>query len=435
MNLLAKGLGALVVALAFAPPVGEAAGQEASPPGASLSVYLLTVEQGDAVWERFSHNAILIRDRDTGWEEAYNWGIFDFDQVDFVPRLIRGTMLYRMAPFPVPWFLEQTRRENRRMWAQELALTPQQRWDLLTFVQWNAQPENMYYRYDYYQDNCSTRVRDALDRVLGGRIRELAQAETTTHTYRWHTRRLLQDTPWAYLGIQTVLGPSADRPLTAWEETFLPRRLMEVVRQVDVPDGRDGTRPLVVEERLLVDSSRPPVPTAPPFAFPWFLLVGALWGGGIVLLSGSGEPPGPMRRLGLFLLAGGWAFGATLAGSLLLGAWFFTDHVFWYRNQNLFQANPLFLLVAIAYVVFLFRGTLPGWSRKVVAWLGVVAGAGFLISVLPGVGQANGEFLALSVPLNGGLVLGVFRSLQESRPGGRRLSFSSGERVSDGEER
>jgi len=435
MSVLVKGLGALPVAMAFFLPTPAAGGQEEPHPGASLSVYLLTVEQGDAIWERFSHNAILIRDRDTGWEEAYNWGIFDFDQVDFVPRLIRGTMLYRMAPFPVAWFLEQTRRENRRMWAQELALTTQQRWDLLTFVQWNAQPENMYYRYDYYRDNCSTRVRDALDRVLDGRIRELAEAEVTTHTYRWHTRRLLRDTPWAYVGIQTVLGPSADRPLTAWEETFLPRRLMEVVRQVDVPDGRGGTRPLVVEERLLLDSSRRPVPTAPPFAFPWFLLVGALWGGGIVLLSGPGEGAGLARRFGLFLLAGGWAFVATVVGSLLLGAWLFTDHVFWYGNLNLFQANPLFLLVAVAYVVLLFRGRLPGWSRKAVALLGVVAGAGLLISVLPLVGQANAEFLALTVPLNGGLVLGVFRGLEEGHLRGRRISFFKRERASDGEER
>ena len=44
------------------------------------------------------------------------------------------------------------------------------RLELQRFLQWNERPENRFYHYDYYRDNCSTRVRDALDRVLGGRI-------------------------------------------------------------------------------------------------------------------------------------------------------------------------------------------------------------------------------------------------------------------------
>jgi hypothetical protein len=386
----------------------------------------MTVGQGDAIWERFSHNAILIRDRETGWEAAFNWGIFDFDQVDFVPRLIRGTMLYRMEPWDPGAYVEQTRLESRRMWLQELALTPEQRWALLTFVEWNARPENQYYRYDYYRDNCSTRVRDALDRVLGGRIRQVAAADSTPRTYRWHTRRLLQDTPWAYLGIQTVLGPRADRPLTVWEETFLPQRLMELLRRVEVP-GEDGSlRPLVVEERLLLESTRPFPPAAPPFAFPWFLLAGFLWGGSILALAGGGAPRGIFGRLTLSLLAGGWSVLASLAGGLLLSAWLFTDHLFWHGNLNLLQLNPLAFPLAGAFAMLLLRGSFPRWGRDLALVLGALAAIGAVLSVLPFVGQENGEILGLTVPLGGAVALAGVRLHGLSRGAGGAGSEESG---------
>lgn len=398
----------------IAQDTSEAAGDPAQEPGASLRVSLLTMGPGDAVWEQFSHNAILIQDLSEGWARAYNWGVFDFDQVDFIPRLIRGTMLYMMAPYDAGRAIEEYRRNNRAVWAQELALTPRQRADLLAFVEWNARPENRNYRYDYYRDNCSTRVRDALDRVLAGRIRAETEADTTTHTYRWHTRRLLQRVPAAYVGIQLVLGASADRPLTTWEEMFLPIRLMEEIRGVQVPDGSGGMAPLVVRESQLLEARRPPIPTRPPFALPWFLLPGVVWGGGILLLSRRsqaarrrGDAPAWVLRTGLSALAGGWILAATGSGLLLLGAWLFSDHVFWYRNLNLLQANPLFLLLLPAFAPYLLRGRFPTWGRDLAAALAVISLVGFFMSLLPGLGQENGEILALTIPVNLSLALGA----------------------------
>lgn len=378
-------------------------------PGEALTVYLMTIGQGDLVWEQFSHNAIWIQNEETGWSRGYNWGIFDFDQVDFYPRLFRGTMLYSMAPFDPGYFLRVNAHFDRSVRVQKLALTPDQKAALLAFVEWNALPENKDYRYDYYRDNCSTRVRDALDRVLDGRIRESAEALTTNHTYRWHTRRLLPAFPGAYTGIQVVLGAAADRPLNGWEEMFLPIRLMEEIRDVEVPDGAGGMRPLVVEERQLLNTSRAPIPTAPPFAFPWFLLTGLFWGGAIMALSRRGPSLGWLGRSGLAVVAGGWAMVAAVCGLLLLGAWAFTDHTFWYRNLNLLQFNPLFLPIPLAFLLYLFRGVFPRWGRNLAVGLGAVAGVGLLIWLLPGQGQENGEILALTLPVNLSLAFGTFR--------------------------
>lgn len=391
------------------PPLPESAHRtsDRSHPGDPLRVFLMTMGQGDAVWEEFSHNAIVIQNDEEGWARGYNWGVFDFGQVDFIPRLIRGTMLYRMDTFSLQASLEAYEWADREVWLQELNLTPDQRADLLDFVEWNALPENREYRYDYYRDNCSTRVRDVLDTALGGAIRRVAEADTTAYTYRWHTRRLLRSRPAEYVGIQLVLGGAADQPLTGWDELFLPMKLREWVRAVEVSDGDGGGAPLVLSERRLRPTSRSPIPTDAPFALPWFLLVGLLWGGGFLLLARGWEGSGWPRRLGLALFGGGWALAATVFGVLLLGAWAFTDHVFWYRNWNLLQVNPLFLPVPLAFLLFLSRGRFPRWGRDLAVGLAVLAALGLLVRLFPGIGQMNGEILAFTLPTNLSLALGA----------------------------
>jgi hypothetical protein len=389
-------------------------------PGDPLKVYLMTIGQGDVVWEQFSHNAIWIQNEETGQGRAYNWGVFDFDQLDFVPRFIRGTMLYKIDTFDPGRGVQASEQANRAVWIQELDLTPEQRFDLYSFVEWNAQPQNADYRYDYYRDNCSTRVRDALDMVLKGRIRASAEADLTPHTYRWHTRRLLQRMPAYYLGIQLVLGGSADRPLTGWEELFLPIKLMERMREIEVPDGEGGFKPLVVEERQLLGTTRPGIPTDIPFALPLFLLVGMVWGGGILLLSRKGPALGVMGRTGLTLLVGVWCLVAVVCGTLFLGAWAYTDHVFWYRNLNLLQLNPLFLPIPFAFLTFLFKGRFPRWGRDMAAAVALFAGMGLMLRFFPGLGQVNGEIMALTLPVTLSLAWGTTWLLKEpesSEPG------------------
>jgi hypothetical protein len=320
--------------------------------------------------------------------------------VDFIPRLAKGTMLYRLEVFDPLGSLEGYRRADRPVWLQELNLTPDQKRELLEFVQWNALPENKYYRYDYYLDNCSTRIRDVLDEVLDHQIRDTFASDTTAHSFRWHARRLLGGVPWAYLGMQFLLGPRTDRPISRWEEMFLPISLMEALRDLEVPDESGGIRPLVAEERVLVSTTRPPEPRTLPMALPVFLAVGLLWAWGILWFTGPGPSASWLGRLGAAILAGGWSLVAGLGGSLLLLAWVFTDHHFWYQNLNLFQANPFFLAVALGFLVFPFRSKLPPWSKPFVAVVGALSVLGAILSFLPGIGQANGEILALTLPLN-----------------------------------
>src|SRR5688500_4185796 len=227
-----------------------------SPPGSGLTVYLMTMGAGDLVWERFGHNAIWIHDAARGTDAVYNWGMFDFAQPGFLRRFLTGDTRYWMAAFDLNSTVDVYAGSNRTVLVQELDLTPAQRAELQRFAEWNEREENRYYRYDYYRDNCSTRVRDAIDRVLGGLIRASLDTVSTGTTYRWHNRRLTLEVPFQYTGMDIVLGQPGDQTISAWEEAFLPMRFRERIRALRVT-GPDGTtRPLVRSERQLFEATR-----------------------------------------------------------------------------------------------------------------------------------------------------------------------------------
>mgnify|MGYP002623770427 CR=1 FL=1 len=111
---------------------------------------------------------------------SYNWGIFDFEQVDFIPRFLQGRMLYMMAPFNTQAMIDAYGRANREIVLQELDLTPSEKLELRRLAELNALPENRDYTYQYFLDNCSTRAPDLLTRVLGAAIQaEIGAADGT----------------------------------------------------------------------------------------------------------------------------------------------------------------------------------------------------------------------------------------------------------------
>ncbi|MFO0272439.1 MAG: DUF4105 domain-containing protein, partial [Gemmatimonadota bacterium] len=139
----------------------------APPDGSQLKVYLLTMGQGEAIWERFGHNALVIRDLRTNVGTAWNWGLFDFAAPDFLTRFLTGDTRYWMAGDDFGRTIEAYRWMNRTLWLQELAIPDSAKVALAQAVAANAVGDATYYRYDYFLDNCSTRVRDALDRAIG----------------------------------------------------------------------------------------------------------------------------------------------------------------------------------------------------------------------------------------------------------------------------
>ena len=378
--------------------------------GDDLDVMLATIGTGDLVWERFGHNALVIRDRSTGQTTAWNWGIFDFDAVDFLPRLIRGEWRYWMEGMDAKGMLDYYASTNRDIVLQELALTPEQERELLAFVRWNERPENRYYRYDYYLDNCSTRARDAIDRVLGGQIRAATDTIVTATTFRQETRRITGDQPLTYAGIMLALGNPADRPITVWEDMFLPVRMQVALRDVMVR-GADGAQvPLVRSERVYFTATRPAEPAEPP-GFQWGYLVGGLALAGIFAGLAEGvRRDGRAARRALATLGTAWSLVAGIAGALLVYVWVATQHVFMYQNENLFLFQPLSLLLAVLLPRYLAGRGGRGTRRLAGAIAGLAALGLVLHLLLPGLRQVNGELVALALPAHLALAWAIYRA-------------------------
>ncbi|TVR65832.1 MAG: DUF4105 domain-containing protein [Gemmatimonadales bacterium] len=393
----------------------------AAPSVPALEVYLLTMDQGDEVWELFGHNALLIRDPLSGQEVAWNWGLFNFEDVDFIPRFLRGTMRYSMGPAELGPFLDSYARAGRTVYANRVNLTPAEAAELDAFVRWNYLPENRPYIYDYYRDNCSTRVRDALDRVLGGAIHEAFAPRETPRSWRWHSRRMVQVTGWVDHGLSFLLGTRGDAAVTEWEAMFLPTELMELLEGFDVTRTDGSATPLLGPRMVWVASGRPPTPETPPAFSPLWLLLGL---GAAVALAAVGRWAREDRDGARRILAGVgavWGVGTGLLGAILVASWW-TDHVFIQWNLNILYVSPLGLVLTLALLPGLVRrrwwmglpGTLALGAALVVAATSLVGGVIQLTGLAT---QGNAEVVALALPVNLALAWALLRARRAPLPG------------------
>lgn len=385
------------------PPPGVDAALDAARAvrGQALEVSVLTFENGAILWERFGHNAIVVTDTLLGESRAYNWGVFDFDQPNFLTRFLTGDTRYWLAVYPTGAMLDAYVRDDRTASRQVLALDAVQRAALAEFVEWQALEENRYYRYDYYLDNCSTRVRDAIDRVLGGVLaRDLADVPAAPRTWREETARVT-DGDWPpFAGIHVALGRNADRPLTRWHEGFIPMQLATHLTTVMVSDGSGGTRPLVASDTILYQARRAPLPDRAPDRRLAALLVGGALAALVVGLGRVGRGPAGAPGLAVRLLAAGWYVVGGVLGTLLLLAGTVTKHApYMGSNLTLLQVHPVLLVAAVVALVAGAGGRATraiGWLAPVVAALSVLG----LLLQLGVVDQRSWPVLAVTVPVH-----------------------------------
>ena len=382
--------------------------------GSELTVYLMTMGHGGRLWERFGHNSIRIVDAALGTDSVYNWGTFDFQQPNFLQRFMTGNTLYWMQAEGIDQTLENYRYWNRSVWVQELDLTPEERRNVRDFIVWNALPENRYYRYDYYLDNCSTRVRDILDRIIGGQLRAATEQRLTNTTYRFHTQRLLQFDRAVAAGTNIGLGQLADRPISAWAEMFLPARLQEHVRGIRVRRTDGSTRPLVKNEQQLFAAQRGPEPAQPPSITMRYLAFGLTLSVLFALLVRNANVGKHAARVTFATLATIWAALNGILGVILIVGWTATRHVFMVRNENLLQFDPLSLALAVMLPLTIMRGRSVQTAQRLATVIAIIALVGLVAKLLPWFSQVNGAVIAMTLPVHLALAWSV-RALSVAR--------------------
>ncbi len=363
---------------------------------AAPRIGVITMEPGEIFFERFGHNAILVQDEASGTATSYNFGYFDMDEPGFFGNFVSGRMQYWLVGLPVGDDLARYAQTGRGVGVQWLDLDPATAQALAASLAENARPENARYPYDYFTSNCSTKVRDAIDIALGGTLQPQLAGRSQGNTYRSESVRLATPATWMAVGFHLGLGGYADRPLSRWEESFIPMRLRDALREAKRPDGRPvvASEEILLPHRIASPPAEAPRPRTPAFFAGLALAFLVLWAA---------------RRAPRALAAGALVFWAVagLAGTVMALIWLATAHVAGHANQNLLLLSPLCLFL------------LPGaWARlrarepsKRFRWLlwavaGMAALAGFL-KFLPFVVQENVEWVLLLLPLHWALLRGL----------------------------
>lgn len=324
-----------------------------------LRFYLITVDVGDHVWDNFGHTALRLVDESTNTDLVFNWGLFDasIGYVRFAANFARGIMDYQLGVTPPEWELGRYQQEGRTVWQDELVLTHAQKRSLYQRLAWNIRDENLVYEYDYFFDNCTTRVRDYLDEALGGALSEQSRALTRS-TFRDEIRGHYASLPLISFSLDVLMNERIDRRMTQWEQMFLPLTLRA---QLD----RAG---LLTDQQVLMEFS-PPESGANPYHLAALLMIPAL----LLLLclqrasiASFSSQPGLTLRLPaltyrvLGLLGLLIALFSGVYGLIMSLGWLFSSHQDIHGNLNLLLFWPTDLFGVVIALRWLLTGR--AWS-------------------------------------------------------------------------
>lgn len=353
----------------------------ASLPAMAQEAWLITYGPGGDTWSRFGHNAIMIRDTGQGAARNYAFGYFDMNRPGFLTDFLQGILIYEGHATDAEREMALYRAQDRSVRRQRLNLSAEQVERFHALLREQVRPDNRRYEYDYYFHNCSTRLRDLLNRVLDGALRREARELPARLNLRDHTHRLSQDDFWLHTGLMLVLGPGIDGERSAWEEMFLPAAMASQLARLEL-DGE----PLVTEDHYWYESRRYAMPAEPSHRFASYALAG-LTTVAILLL-----PPLLLARPWRWWPLKAFALVNAVAGLGLLALWVASAHDAIWRNAVLFLLNPLWLLLC-------WRGTARA-GRTVLAVLGLATLIGAVVLAWPGGYQYRPAPLLWLVPAN-----------------------------------
>jgi len=319
----------------------------------SARISLMTAAPGDELYSIFGHNAIRVYDPANRIDRCFDYGTFDFDQPNFYLNFCRGKLLYSLSVESYRAFEYGNLRERRATREQVLNLTKDQRQRVFDLLQTNALPENRDYKYDFFYDNCATRIRDIIQEIYFHQINFDSTGKKPGTTMRQLLRPFLANSPWTQFGIDLILGASSDRVALAEDYMFLPDHVHDIIGATKLDDGSS----LVKSERMNPEQGFPAERYDPGFfGNPLYVMC-------LIALIGLLSMANP-RTEHIFDTIFWFLLG--LAGLIIALLWFATDHSATKTNLNMFWALPTHLL-------FFWRRTKSEWTQNYFTGAGILA--------------------------------------------------------------
>ena len=320
-------------------------------------ISVITCSPGDEAYSVYGHSAIRVKDESRNYDMVFNYGIFDFGSTNFIYRFAKGQTDYLLGVYPFSVFLKGYVEEQRNVYEQVLNLKPGEKQKIFDFLLWNALPENRVYRYNFFFDNCATRVRDVVAQNIDGGI-EYSDKETGK-TFRtlikdYHGRFL-----WLNFGIDFLVSADSDRKATLEEEMFLPDYVMKHFAGALRGDNRQS---LVSLSQIVFQAPDKPMKenwlTGPFAVFSLFFIV-------VLVLTIRQFRKGKLRWFTDFMV-----YGLNGLGGLLI-AWFalYSEHPAMSPNFNLFWLVPLNLFFVLICLKTRWRPATKYYHLLISAWL------------------------------------------------------------------
>lgn len=322
-------------------------------------ISLLTMSAGADLYSKFGHSAIRIVDPKLRIDQVYNYGIFDFDEPNFYVKFVRGKLKYKLGVQPYRQVIQAYRYYKRNLVEQKFNLNPAQKQQVFDFLTTNYRPENRYYLYDFFYDNCATRIRDVIDSVLVDKISYEIDSLEKNKTFRQLLDEYIGDLLWTDFGMDLILGLPADDIANYQHQMFLPDYLQLGFEFARVQDST--ARNLLQAEKMPVVQVYQPKVESPFWTSPVTIFWGLLGLTFLLIVVLKRHWINKWLHFLIFMATG-------LAGCLMLFMWLGTDHHATTHNLNLLWANPLHLLTAFD----VFRTKIPSRSRRFFFITGII---------------------------------------------------------------
>ena len=306
----------------------------------SSQISILTCSPGTELYSVFGHTAIRVTDPQRKLDIVFNYGTFDFETPHFYRKFVKGRLNYMLSVSSYQAFEQVYIEEDRSIFEQKLNLTLAQKEELLDRLLVNYKPENRFYRYDFFFDNCATRVRDIIVQSLHDSLAFDTGSYHEQLSFRQLIDPYIRHMKWIDFGIDILLGTLASRIATPVEYMFLPDFILDLFNHAYLP--------LDNGERQFITSGVATLYEAPPVVEGHLGSPGPaeiLWG--LLAVFAILTVIDIWRRkytvwfdMVLFSLIG-------LFGWFLTLLWFGTDHLALNRNMNLLWAIPPFFPAGI----------------------------------------------------------------------------------------
>lgn len=309
-----------------------------------IRISLLTCTPGDELYSTFGHSAIRIVDSSNTSDIVYNYGTFNFDDNDFYIKFARGKLRYYVSAEYFSNFAYEYQATGRGITEQVLALTPAEKMTILHFLNNNIKEENRYYKYDFFFDNCTTRLRDIIKKNHDSAftIKPVMPLGTTFRNaiYQYLDKNQKE---WSKLSIDILLGKPCDAVMTAEQMQFLPDNLMISLDS--------ASHPLIASHQNLYPVSAASTKGSLFTPLNIFILL-------LVIIIAASFSKNKFVLACLYGFDGLLFFVTGVLGILLILMWTATDHSMTKQNFNLLWAWPTHAIAAF------FVTSKKAWVKK-----------------------------------------------------------------------